>query len=275
MTGASGLLGRVVARQALEAGHEVHGSHQEHPLPDGAVAGHRLDVRDASAVRRVFEGVAPEVVVHTAYRQDDWAVTALGAAHVAVASRRAGARLVHVSSDVVFSGDAVTYAEDALPDPVSPYGAAKAAAETAVAAVDPEAVVARTSLIMGVRTRPDGDAGRRTCWRARPRARCSPMTSGARCTSRTWPRPCWSWPRLTRPGVRHVAGPDAVSRHEIGLLIASRDSLDAGRLRTGSRRAAGVPGPLDVRLDSRWTQGRLATRLRGAREFLADPGALR
>ena len=38
----------------------------------------------------------------------------------------------------MFSGDAVTDAEDALPDPGSPYGAAKAAAETTVAAVIPE-----------------------------------------------------------------------------------------------------------------------------------------
>jgi len=274
VTGASGLLGRVVAWQALGAGHEVHGSHQEHPLGDGAVVAHRLDVRDAPAVERLFARVAPEVVVHTAYRQSDWAVTALGAAHVAVASRRAGARLVHVSSDVVFSGDAVTYAEDALPDPGSPYGAAKAAAETAVAAVDPEAVIARTSLIMGVRTAPmevrvaDLLAGR---------AEGALFTDDVRCPVHVedLAAALLELAASDAAGVRHVAGPDAVSRHEIGLLIASRDSLDAGRLRTGSRRAAGIPGPLDVRLDSRWTQRRLATRLRGAREFLVDPGALR
>jgi dTDP-4-dehydrorhamnose reductase len=39
---------------------------------------------------------------------------------------------VHVSSDVVFSGSAPRYGEAAPPDPVTPYGAAKAAAETAV-----------------------------------------------------------------------------------------------------------------------------------------------
>ena len=274
MTGASGLLGRVVARQALEAGHEVHGSHREHPLPDAAVAGHRLDVRDASAVRRVFEWVAPEVVVHTAYRQDDWAVTALGAAHVAVASRRVGARLVHVSSDVVFSGDAVTYAEDALPDPVSPYGAAKAAAETAVGAVDPEAVVARTSLIMGVRSAP---MERRVADLLAAPSDGALFTDDIRCPVHVedLAAALLELAESDAAGVRHVAGPDAVSRHQIGLLIASREGIDAGRLRTGSRRAAGVPGPLDVRLDSRWTQGQLATRLRGAREFLADPGALR
>lgn len=39
--------------------------------------------------------------------------------------------------------------ETCLPDPTTPYGAAKAAAETAVAAITPDAVIARTSLIIG------------------------------------------------------------------------------------------------------------------------------
>ncbi|MFF6914401.1 sugar nucleotide-binding protein [Streptomyces sp. NPDC012466] len=62
---------------------------------------------------------------------------------------RQGVRLVHVSSDAVFSGARVHYAESCLPDPITPYGAAKAAAETGILAVHPEAVVARTSLIIG------------------------------------------------------------------------------------------------------------------------------
>ena len=34
--------------------------------------------------------------------------------------------------------------------------------------------------------------------------------------------------------------------------------------------ASGLPGAIDVRLDSTRTQARLTTRLRGAREFLAS-----
>lgn len=67
----------------------------------------------------------------------------------AVAAASAGARLMHVSSDAVFSGAAIHYDETANPDPTTPYGAAKAAAETAVRAIIPTAVIARTSLIIG------------------------------------------------------------------------------------------------------------------------------
>ncbi|MFF9922789.1 hypothetical protein ACF1HG_35355, partial [Streptomyces globisporus] len=69
-------------------------------------------------------------------------------------------------------------------------------------------------------------------------------------------------------GIHHVAGPDALSRHQLGVLIAERDGLDASRLPTGQRADSTTPGPLDIRLDSQATQRHLRTRLRGAREFL-------
>lgn len=69
-------------------------------------------------------------------------------------------------------------------------------------------------------------------------------------------------------GVFHLAGPDALSRYDLGLLIARRDGLDAARLPTGRRADTPLPGPLDVRLDSCATRERLRTKLRGTREFL-------
>jgi dTDP-4-dehydrorhamnose reductase len=69
-------------------------------------------------------------------------------------------------------------------------------------------------------------------------------------------------------GVHHVAGGDAVSRHELGVLIARRDGLDAAGLPAGLRASTSLPGPIDVRLTCATTQARLTTRLRGAREFL-------
>lgn len=70
-------------------------------------------------------------------------------------------------------------------------------------------------------------------------------------------------------GAQHVAGPDAISRHELGVLIARRDGLDPAVLPTGLRRASDIPGPVELRLNCARTRTRLTTRLRGAREFLA------
>lgn len=72
-------------------------------------------------------------------------------------------------------------------------------------------------------------------------------------------------------GVHHVAGADAVSRYELGVLIARRDGFGDLDVPAG-RRADNAPGPLDVRLDCAMTQRRLRTRPRGARQFLTRRG---
>lgn len=61
---------------------------------------------------------------------------------------------------------------------------------------------------------------------------------------------------------------DPLSRHELGVLIARPDGLDASRLPRALKVESTVPGVLDVRLDSRMSPRSLRTRLRGAREFL-------
>ncbi|WP_432873109.1 sugar nucleotide-binding protein [Microbispora rosea] len=211
---------------------------------------------------------APDVVVNAAYRQSDWVTTAVGAAHVAVATAAIGARLVHVSSDAVFSGKAITYAEDSVPDPVTPYGAAKAAAEAAVQAITPTGVIARTSLIIG-----DGGSPHEGMVRALASGgmRGVLFTDDVRCPVhvRDLAAAVLELARSDRAGVHHVAGADAVSRYELGCLVARRDGIDPARLPYGRRADTGLPGPLDVRLDCGLTQRHLKTRLRGAREFLS------
>ncbi|MET9710303.1 sugar nucleotide-binding protein [Nocardiopsis alba] len=70
---------------------------------------------------------------------------------------------------------------------------------------------------------------------------------------------------------RATTADGAISRYELGTLIARRDGLDPCALTTGKRAEMGPPGPLDVRLESGRTQSRISTVLRGAREFLAAP----
>ena len=112
--GRTGYLGRHVV--AAAAGHDVV-----------AVGSVDCDVRDRVAVDALLDAHRPDAVVHTAYVQSDREVTANGAAHVAQAAARVGARFVLVSSDVVFGGRPVPYDESVPPDPVSAYGAAKVA----------------------------------------------------------------------------------------------------------------------------------------------------
>lgn len=264
ITGATGSLGRVVHRRAAAAGWAATGTYFA-AAGEGATV--RLDIRDPADVRRVLGDTRPDVIVHTAAGRDrnDWAATADGAANVAVAAAAQGVRLVHLSTDALFSGRDVHYDEDALPDPVYRYGAAKAAAETAVRAIAPDAAVIRTSLILG-----DGNGGHEHLTRDLIAGR----VRGALFTD-----------EIRKPvhvddlaaallevaagdfrGVLNVAGADPISRYDLGVLVARREGLDPAAIAA----APTPPGrPADVRLVIDRAQKLLATRLRGVHEFLA------
>ncbi|MET9257846.1 sugar nucleotide-binding protein [Streptomyces sp. NPDC003717] len=270
IVGGSGFLGTELVRQVTAAGHRVAATYATAPGAGPAAEWHALDLRDPGRLDVVLAEADPEVVINVTGGKDDWVTTAEGPVRIALAAARR-ARLVHVSSDAVFSGAGVTYDETSLPDPVTPYGAAKAAAETGVRLVLPEAVVARTSLIVG--------HGRSVHERlvhelAAGTRRGALFTDDVRCPVHVSDLAA----ALLEPafgdaaGVRHLAGADAVSRHRLGVLVAARDGLDAARLPAGLRAGSPFPGALDVRLDSRATQRGLRTRLRGAREFLSGRG---
>lgn len=174
---------------------------------------------------------------------------------------------MHVSSDAIFSGADVHYDESALPDPVTPYGAAKAAAETAVCLLHPGAAVARTSLIIG----DGGSAHERTVHELASGTREGVLfTDDVRCPVHVsgLAAALWEFALTDATGVFHLAGPDAVSRFTLGILVARRDGLDPALLPADRRADSSLPGALDVRLDSRATQRRLSTPIRGVREFL-------
>jgi dTDP-4-dehydrorhamnose reductase len=221
-----------------------------------------FDVRDARAVRKAVAGRS--VVVHAAYRQDGpefRSINVEGSATVAEAAAESGATLIHVSTDVVFSGRRGRYREEDEPDPVTDYGASKAEAERAVRAACPDALVVRTSLVYGG----PGYAPSR-----HEQAALDPdrtwFTDERRCPVQVGDLAAALLELAAldlRGGILHVAGADALSRCELARLLAGRD------VRCASSREAGLDRPLDCTLDSSRAQALLRTRLRGAREVLA------
>ena len=146
ITGANGMLGRDL--QAALAGHEVT-----------ALARADLDVTDAAAVAAAVRG-HDAVVNCAAYTKVDdaeahedlaYAVNATGTANLAAACAETGARLVTISTDYVFDGNATTpYAEDLPRDPINAYGRTKAAGEELALAAHPDGTyVVRTAWLYG------------------------------------------------------------------------------------------------------------------------------
>ncbi|MGN9812996.1 SDR family oxidoreductase [Micromonospora sp. BQ11] len=265
VVGASGFLGGEVCRQAVAGGRAVVGTCHGGSVGVAGVVVRRLDVTDRAAVRALLAEVRPDAVVATPYRYDDWAVTADGAAHVAYAAAEVGARLVHLSSDALHAGRPTPYSDDDPPTPIFPYGAAKAAAETAVRAVDPGAALVRTSLIVG-----EGSKQIQLC-RDALAGRAALFSDEFRCPIDVTDLAAAVLELVDgdHAGPLNVAGPDAVSRAELGLLVARREGLDPAGLKTTTSAASGLHRPTEVRLDSTRATGLLRTRLRGVVEILA------
>ncbi|MBO4209687.1 sugar nucleotide-binding protein [Micromonospora echinofusca] len=266
VVGASGHLGGEVCRRARVAGHDVVGTYHRQSVPIDGVDWRRLDVRDGAAVRALVTTVRPDAVVSSAYLYADWAVTADGAAHVAAAAAERGARLVHVSSDAVHGGRSQPYHDDEPPSPVFAYGAAKAAAETAVRLVDPSAALVRTSLILGdehskqIRLCLDALAGRAALYS--DEVRCPVGVADLADAVLELVAGDYA-------GTLNAGGPDGVSRLDLGRLVARRYGLDARRLRTMTIAESGGGRPAEIRLTGVRAAEVLRTRLRGAAELLA------
>ncbi|MFJ8739760.1 SDR family oxidoreductase [Embleya sp. NPDC127516] len=267
IVGGSGFLGRELAQQAVTTGHAVTATFATTAGDIPGVHWLPLDLRHSEEITLALARARPDVVINAASRKADWATTADGAIGLAMAVTRQGGRLVHVSSDAVFSGAAIRYDESATPDPITPYGAAKAAAETAIRILAPAAVIARTSLIIG-----EGDSEHEALIHDLAAGRRDGVlfTDDIRCPvhGTDLAQALLELTTSDHTGVCHLAGSDAISRHELGVLIADRDGLDHAQLTAGRRADTGPPGPLDVRLDSTRTQRTLHTTLRGARDFL-------
>jgi len=269
VTGGSGYLGSELLLHAGRRGWEAVGTYRSRPAA-GLVP---LDVRDARAVEAVVASTRPAVVVHTAYVQDGPEARASivdGSANVARTARELGARLIHLSSDVLFCGRCrPAYTESDEPCPVSRYGTDKADAERAVRSEHPGACLVRTSLIYG------GDAPSKHERLALDAAtgsadvafftdeRRSPVAVGDLAAA------LLDLCELDHlPPVLNLGGADDLSRLDFARLVVERHGLDPESLRTGLAAGLEPPRPLNCALDSSLAASLLRTELRGARAVL-------
>lgn len=279
ITGGTGYLGRVLVRQASLGGHHVAASYHTQAPPSDEAIWLPLDVRDALEVEDLLDRLRPEVVIHTAYRQsgpDLLPVTAMGAGNVARAAAAIGARLTHLSSDVIFDGEREgAYTEDDLPSPVSAYGAAKAQAEALVTAAHPGAIVVRTSLIYGFA--PIDRISQFVLDVATGRSPERLFTDEIRCPIyvEDLAAALLELCGLSYSGPLHVAGAEALSRYAFGAMIARAWNVDPSGIQGALSAESPVRRPRNCALDSSRARRLLRTRLRGVSEVLRDLGRLR
>jgi dTDP-4-dehydrorhamnose reductase len=273
ITGGAGYLGAELIQQALADGWDVTATFfSSHPMI-AAVQWLPLDIRDPAAVERAFARRRPDIVIHTAYRQNGpamWPTTVDGTELIARACEASGARLIHLSSDALFDGEPPNrrYTEADDPGPITPYGEAKAAAERLVEQISPAALVVRTSLIYGG-AKPsaheqlifDALAGRADLVFFTDELRC-PIAVGdlAAALLELAPRAI--------SGRLHIAGAQVMSRYAFACAVAAAHGHDPIRLRAGSSATSATRRPRNCALDSSKAQNLIRTELRGVSDVL-------
>ena len=268
ITGGSSYLGQHLVPLAARSFDVLYTFYSNNPLT--GLRGERVDLRDETAVSRLIQTFQPDAIIHTAASNrtpDMTHVIEAGARHVRQAADAVNARLVHISTDVIFDGKEGPYGETAVSTPISAYGVAKANAETIVAAYANHAIV-RTSLIYGLKIMDRG-----TEWMAKALKAGQPVTLFTNVLRNpvwadTLCLACLELVQNEYRGILNVAGRQEMTRAAYALRLLNwwqvpgRDQLSLGL-------ADGNKFPLDCRLDVGRATAVLKTPMLGLDEVLA------
>ena len=266
ITGGSSYLGQhLVPLTAVS--HTTHYTYHQNK-PSLPAQGHSLDIRDETAVRTLVFSLQPEIIIHLAgsNRGSEMAtIIRQGAGNITWAAQEVGARLIHLSTDSIFRGDASPYDETAVPTPVNAYGRAKADAE-AIVRQQANSVIVRTSLIYGLQTMDHG-----TRWMATALANSEPVTL----FSNQIRNPIWvdslchallelAQNRVT--GILNVAGCQVLTRAEFALKLL--DYWEIQRRESLTIAPSSGDWPLNCELDLAQATAVLQTALPGVDQVL-------
>ena len=240
VTGSSGFLGHHLVNGPASANWEIV-----------APTSTSLDLRNRDAVLDMVGDWRPTAIAHLAYRKSDRRSIVDASQYIAEAAEACRARLVHMSSDVIFPGRSAPYVETDEPFPLIDYARDKVDAERVVMAFCPSAVMIRTSLIYGTVTlsalqQDVADA-------INNRSAAAFFTDEVRCPVHVEDIAA-AVTRLAAmreiSGPLHVAGPEALSRAEFAMRTARFLGLNPSLVNTATLEASGLVRPGRVVLDS-------------------------
>ncbi len=239
-----------------------HWTYRTRPGDDPAAIA--LDLRDVQQVARVIRDLMPTRIIDCTIF-DDPAESAL-IYHTLCTALQAtvpAVRYVLVSTDAVFSGEARRlYREDDPPDPPSPYGRAKAAAEVQLRESLANVAIARTCLVYGQDWNATPPAPDKRIADALRHLRAGEPVAAYGAQYRTPTAVADLAPALLRlaagdeRGIFHLAGPVRLSRADFTRDTARAFGLDAGLVTDQPLPADPLFGN-DVGLDIAQTQAHL------------------
>jgi dTDP-4-dehydrorhamnose reductase len=205
------------------------------PHPAGVERG--IDLDDERAVASLFAELQPALIIHCAAvcnveaceRSPEFAhAVNVEGTRLLLAYAPATARIVYVSSDHVFGGDAGPYDERSPTAPISIYGHTRVAAEQLVLA-RPGSLVIRTSLWIGPSA--NGRVGHLDWLRDRHRRNLPMTVYSDEIRSAVWAdaggRRVWELARSPLTGVRHITATRAVARPALAAYVDRHHAIGA------------------------------------------------
>lgn len=280
ITGGTGLLGLNWACAIRKTHDVVLATHVRHVNLAGTTA-LPLALDDADALAREVKRLQPDVIVHAAgitsveeCERDPSRTRHIYedlSRNVARTAASADARLIHISTDHLFSGERANYAEDAAVAPLNAYGRAKLLAEQAVTGACPHALIVRTNFFgWGHRHRQSFSD-----WIYYSLLQGSPLTmfDDVFITPIIADALALSAHRLLRSGaagVYNIVGDERISKYDFAVRLADTYGFSKALLQRGKIAASqlSVKRPPDMSLDNRKARERLGTPLGDVAEHL-------
>ena len=150
VTGCNGQLGHAV--------NKIYENSREYECVNTDVA--QLDITDIDDVNRLVGDIRPYAIINCAAHtnvngcetdiDNAYRINAIGPRNLSIAASKYGAKLVHVSTDYVFDGNAnIPYTEFDTPNPQAVYGKTKLAGENFVKEFAKEYFIVRTAWLYG------------------------------------------------------------------------------------------------------------------------------
>ena len=286
LVGSSGMLGSNLL--ALNPGHEIYPAYLAHPARHAQAL--RLDIGEREQVLEAVQRIQPQAILHVggmtkpaACERDPQAtdrVNVQGAAHLVEAANLARARLIFLSTDLVFDHALESRNELSLVRPMSVYGQSKAQAERIIQESSRDYAIVRISVLYG--------------WSA-PHTQSfaewalDEMRKGQRCTffadqyrNMTYindlAAALYELAERAEPlnDILHIAGPEQVSRYDLGQEVAKVFGLSSELAQRASMRGLPLAAftPECVRLDTDKMRRLLRARIRPIAEGVRDMQSL-
>ena len=238
VTGCNGLLGQKLLALA-PPGCELYGLDlMEQAISLPATHYRQLDLGERSAVIDTVKAIAPQWILNAAaftnvnaaesQRELCWRANVTAVENLALACRKTGGRMAHISTDYIFDGHRGPYGEEETPNPIGYYGKSKLASENVLRLSAIPFVVARTMVLYGhaPQVKPDFVSWLIGALKNGQRVRIVTDQYGNTTLADELAAGLWRMVELEAEGFYHVAGTEIVDRCTFALKVAEVFALD-------------------------------------------------